>query len=86
MLKIEDLVKMRKMVGISQLDISDEMLTTKQTISNIELGKSENLMATRFYRITVLKMMRDLSKEKKEDLIADLKNIIEYLETGKDEI
>lgn len=86
MLTIKGLVKMRKMLGIRGQDIADEMSTTKQTISNIELERAETTMSTRFYRLTVLKMVENIDKEIKDNLKYELENIIKYLESGKDEI
>lgn len=86
MLNIKGLVRMRRLLGISGEVIAEEMCTTKQTVSNIELGKAENNMSVRFYRVTILKLVDQVNLEKREDLIDDLKAVIKYLETGKDEI
>ena len=80
MLTINELVRMRKLLGISGEVIADEMSTTKQTVSNIERKQAENTMSIRFYRLTVLQLIKEIDIEKKEELKYDLKNIIKYLE------
>ena len=85
MLTINELVRMRKLLGISGEVIADEMSTTKQTVSNIERKLAEsnwriNTMSIRFYRLTVLQLIKEIDIEKKKELKYHLKNIIKYLE------
>lgn len=86
MLTIKGLATMRKLLNISVDDVAEEMNTNKETVNVIELDMEENQMVARFYRLTILKLVDDLDIEKREDLSYDLKAVIKYLETGKDEI
>jgi DNA-binding XRE family transcriptional regulator len=79
MTNINQLAMMRKLLGITQEDVANEMDTTKQTISNIESGKAENPMAFKFYRLTVPKLIAKIDKDTKENLVYDLEDIIRYL-------
>lgn len=80
MLTIIELANMRKMLGISGEVIAEEMCTTRQTVSNIERGKAENKMSITFYRMTVIKLIKEIDQEKRESLKHDFENIIKCFE------
>ncbi len=79
MLDINELILIRRMLGITGEDMAKEMDTTRQTVSNLELGKAQNKMTMKFYRMTMLEFVRKYESEKKEELKTNLTNIIKYL-------
>jgi len=79
MILLDEVVRMRKLFGITGEDIADEMSTTKQTVSNIESGKSDNTMSIRFYRLTVLDFIKRIDPEKKQEVLYSLNMIIKHL-------
>ena len=80
MLEINELAMIRKMLGISGVVIAEKMGTTRQTVNNIELGKAQNKMAIKFYRMTMLEIIQKYEIEKKERFKTNLMNIIKYLD------
>lgn len=55
----------RVYLGLTQEDIAKEMCTTKQTISNVESGKSVSTMTLEFYeRVLREKMDYDIFQHK----------------------
>ena len=79
MLEINELILIRRMLGITGEDMAKEMDTTRQTVSNLELGKAQNKMTMKFYRMTILELVRKYESEKKEEIKINLINIIKYL-------
>jgi len=55
----------RILLGMSQKEIADQMCTTKQTICNIETGKSSHKMTMAFYELTLKSNIENhLNKER----------------------
>ena len=78
MLEVNEIMMIRKMLGISSSVIAGEMETTRQTINNIENGKAQK-MSIKFYIITVLDLINKCDSQKKEEVKNNLMKIIEYL-------
>jgi transcriptional regulator with XRE-family HTH domain len=68
MLNGKQLKQSRKLLGLSLEEVAKRMYTTRQTISNIELGNSNHPMTVAFYN----RIIEDLIKEEKEEYIEEL--------------
>lgn len=65
MLDGRELRILRETLEITLVEIANRMCTTKQTISNLELGKSNNRSALKFYNVILFEIIneRDLLKQ-----------------------
>ena len=69
--------QIRVLLGVSVKDIANEMKTTKQTISNIELEKSNNSMAIEFYTRVIHERIYKLEIKDHEKIIKIIKILFE---------
>ena len=64
MITIGELGMVRKIIGISEEKVSDEMNTSVKTIRAIENEQIPDPMTNRFYRLTILKLIKQIDFDK----------------------
>lgn len=64
MKEILNYASVRLILGTSQVELANKLDTTKQTVSNIETGRSKNRMAIKFYKITIEQLISECEDER----------------------
>lgn len=70
-------IEARRILGYSLEDVALYMKTTKQTISNLELGRTNNQMTEEFYKQTIVTLI----KEDNQKRISHLAATVEFMKT-----
>ena len=69
MITIKELATVRELLNIKDEDIANEMSTTVQNVSIIEKEQISDTMTNRFYRLTILKLIKKVDFDKVIDQI-----------------
>ena len=69
MITIKELATVRELLNINEEDIANEMSTTIKNVSLIEKEQISDTMTNRFYRLTILKLIKKVDFDKVIDQI-----------------
>lgn len=69
----------RELLGITMEEVAEIMNCTRQTVCNIEKGKSSTGMSLQLY-VLAMRIVVDRNQEEVKKLKTDLRTIMEFLE------
>ena len=69
MITIKELATVRELLNISEEEIANEMSTTLKNVQIIEKEQISDTMSNRFYRLTILKLIKKVDFDKVIDTL-----------------